>query len=111
MQDPRDFVEPALFMLQTIISELDFKCPTCRQTIKLHTLPQHREQGCTPVMTTPTVPTYIITLQEPDRKTAAAPSVPVEVQQPPPVPDDTTEQAPMEVPPSIANLLQASGLP
>ena len=109
MKDPKDFVEPAPFVLQTIISELDFKCPTCSQTIKLHKLPQHQEQGCAPVMTAPTVPTYRVTLQEPDPNTAAAPSVPAKVQQPPLVPSNTTEQVPMDVAPPAATLLQAPG--
>lgn len=102
MKEPKDFVEPAPFVLQTIISELDFKCPTCSQTIKLHKLPQHQEQGCAPVMTAPKVPTFRVTLQEPDANT-----VPAKVQQPPPVPSNTTEQVPVEVAPPAATLLQA----
>ena len=48
MEDPKVFVEPAPFVLQTIISELDFRCPTCSLTMKLQRLPQHQEEGCTP---------------------------------------------------------------
>ena len=65
LEDPKVFIEPAAFVLQTIISELDFKCPTCSQTVKLHKLPQHEEEGCTPV---PPMPTHRVTLnqREPD---------------------------------------------
>ena len=45
IENPKEFVEPAPFVLQKIISELDFQCPTCIQTIKLHQLPQHQEGG------------------------------------------------------------------
>ena len=81
LEDPKVFIEPAPFVLQTIISELDFKCPTCSQTVKLHKLPQHEEEGCTPV---PPMPTYRVTLNQPEPTTTAAeqhpaPSVPREV--------------------------------
>ena len=40
-------IEPALLVRRIIISELDFRCPTCIEIIKLHQLPQHQE-GCIP---------------------------------------------------------------
>ena len=47
IDDPKVSIEPALLVLRTIISELDFRCPTCIEIIKLHQLPQHQE-GCVP---------------------------------------------------------------
>ena len=40
-------IQPAPFVLRTILSELDLQCPTCTHTVKLHQLPQH-EENCTP---------------------------------------------------------------
>ena len=47
IENPEVSIEPAPFVLQTILSELEFRCSTCNQTIKLHQLPQHQE-GCMP---------------------------------------------------------------
>ena len=49
--NPYKFIEPAPFVLSTILSELDFQCPTCKHTVKLHPLPQHQEY-CIPSPTT-----------------------------------------------------------
>ena len=49
--NPNEFVEPAPFVLPTILSELDFQCPTWKHTVKLHRLPQHQEY-CIPSPTT-----------------------------------------------------------
>ena len=40
--NPNEFIEPAPFVLSTILSELDVQCPTCKHTVKLHQLPQHQ---------------------------------------------------------------------
>ena len=47
IDDPKMSIEPAPLVLRTIISELDFCCPTCTKIIKLHQLPKHQE-GCVP---------------------------------------------------------------
>lgn len=119
MQDPKGFVEPAPFVLQTMISALDFKCPTCRQSIKLHQLPHHQEQGCTPVTTAPPMPTCRVTLHEHEPNIAAAAAaaphpataVPADVPQPAPVPGYRAEQVQMEVvgPPPAADPIQTPG--
>ena len=49
--NPYKFIEPAPFVLSTILLELDFQCPTCKHTVKLHPLPQHQEY-CIPSPTT-----------------------------------------------------------
>ena len=56
IENPSEFIQPAPFVLQTILSEIDFKCPTCSQTVKLHQLPQHQE-GCIPNPTDTIAPT------------------------------------------------------
>ena len=61
IEDPKVSIQPAPFVLQTIISELDFQCPTCSQ-IKLHKLPEHQEQGCIPLTVSPPMPTYRVIL-------------------------------------------------
>ena len=43
IENPNEFIQPAPFVLRTILSELDFQCPMCFQTVKLHQLPQHQE--------------------------------------------------------------------
>ena len=48
IKNPRESIEPAPFVLQRIISELEFRCCTCIQAIKLHQLPQHQQEGCVP---------------------------------------------------------------
>lgn len=48
IENPGESIEPAPFVLQTIISELEFRCSTCSQAIKLHQLPQHQQEGCVP---------------------------------------------------------------
>ena len=87
---------------------------SCRS--KLHELPHHQERGCTPApaTTAPPLPAYRLTLREPDRNTAAAPttSVPAEIQQPAAVPGNITEQAQLQMPPApVANPLQAPAGP
>ena len=47
IENPKEFIQPAPFVLRTILSELDLQCPTCTHTVKLHQLPQH-EENCTP---------------------------------------------------------------
>ena len=56
--NPNEFIEPAPFVLRTILSELDFRCPTCKHTVKLHQLPQHQE--CC-IQSPTTAPTHILT--------------------------------------------------
>ena len=113
MGDPKTFVEPAPFVLQTIISELDFKCPTCRQIIKLGMLPQHQEQDCNPTTITPPMPTYKVTLHGPELNTAAVVQNPVPAEVPPPAPDpgNAAAQAPTQaqLPAPVANPLPAPG--
>lgn len=43
IENPNKFIEPAPFVLRTILSELDFRCPSCAHTVKLHQRPQHQE--------------------------------------------------------------------
>ena len=47
IENPKQFIQPAPFVLRTILSELDLQSPTCTHTVKLHQLPQH-EANCTP---------------------------------------------------------------
>ena len=54
IENPLEFIEPAPFVLRTILSKLDFQCPTCTHTIKLHQLPQHQESCIPNPVTTPT---------------------------------------------------------
>ena len=56
--NPNEFIEPAPFVLRTILSELDFRCPNCKHTVKLHQLPRHQE-CCFQSPTT--APTHILT--------------------------------------------------
>ena len=51
---PNKFIEPAPFVLRTILSELDFQCPTCKHTVQLHQLPQHQEYCIQSPTTAPT---------------------------------------------------------
>ena len=53
IENPQEFIEPAPFVLRTILPELDFQCPTCTHTIKLHQLPQHQESCIPNPVTTP----------------------------------------------------------
>ena len=53
IENPQEFIEPAPFVLRTILSELDFQCLTCTHTIKLHQLPQHQESCIPNPVTTP----------------------------------------------------------
>ena len=53
IENPQEFIEPAPFVLRTILSKLDFQCPTCTHTIKLHQLPQHQESCIPNPVTTP----------------------------------------------------------
>ena len=69
--NPNEFIKPAAFVLPTILSELDFQCPTCKHTVKLHQLPQHQEY-CIPSPTT--VSKHI--LAPPQRSVLAKPSPP-----------------------------------
>ena len=104
IEDPKEFAQPAPHVLQTIISELDFKFPTCSKTAKVHELPHHQEQGCTPAHATVAHPlsAYRLILHKHDHNTAAAPttSVPAEIPQPAADPDNITEQAQLQVPPA-----------
>ena len=52
--NPNKFIEPAPFVLRTILSELDFQCPTCKHTVQLHQLPQHQEYCIKSPTTAPT---------------------------------------------------------
>ena len=52
--NPNKFIEPAPFVLRTILSELDFQCPTCKHTVQLHQLPQHQEYCIQSPTTAPT---------------------------------------------------------
>ena len=54
IENPKEFIEPAPFVLQTILSELDLQCPTCTHTLKLHQLPQHQESCILNPITAPT---------------------------------------------------------
>ena len=72
--NPNEFIEPAPFVLPTIFSELDFRCPTRKHTVKLHQLPQHQEY-CIPSPTT--APTHILTPSQ--RSVSVKPSPPVPV--------------------------------
>ena len=40
--------------MQTILSELDFQCPACTHTIKLHQQPQHKKSCIPDPVTAPT---------------------------------------------------------
>ena len=100
MEDPKVFVEPAPFVLQTIISELDFRCPTCSQTMKLQRLPKHQEEGCTPPA--PPIPAYRLTLHEPKPNTAAAEQHPSNTVAPDvPPPGRTAAKAAPQIPTEI----------
>ena len=65
--NPNKFIEPAPFVLCTILSELDFQCPTC----KLHQLPQHQEY-C--IQSPTTALTHILTTSQ--RSVSVKPSPP-----------------------------------
>ncbi|CAH3026819.1 unnamed protein product, partial [Porites evermanni] len=82
-ENPQEFIEPAPFVLQTILSEPDFQCPTCTHTIKLHQLPQHQERA---VSVTPPPPPPVT----PPPALAAAPAVAEHV----PAPAQLTEPGP-----------------
>jgi len=64
IDNPEVSIEPAPLVLRTIISELDFHCPTCTQIIKLHQLPQHQE-GCIPGATVNPVVVALTTQRDP----------------------------------------------
>ena len=72
--NPNEFIEPAPFVLPTILSELDFQCPTCKHTVKLHQLPQHQEY-CIPSPTT--VSTHILAPSQRSVSARPSPLVPV----------------------------------
>ena len=69
--NPNKFIEPAPFVLRTILSELDFQCPTCKHTVQLHQLPQHQEY-C--IQSPTTAPTHILTPSQ--RSVSVKPSPP-----------------------------------
>ena len=72
--NPNEFIEPAPFVLPTILSELDFQCPTCKHTVKLHQLPQHQEY-CIPSPTT--VSKHILAPSQRSVSAKPSPLVPV----------------------------------
>lgn len=104
IEDPKASIQPAPFVLQTIISELDFQCPTCSQ-IKLHKLPEHQEQGCIPLTVSPPMPTYRVILRDPAADVPnPATEVPAKVP-PPQLPNTPTQiqlPAPVEANPLLA---------
>lgn len=81
-------IEPALLVRRIIISELDFRCPTCIEIIKLHQLPQHQE-GCVPG---PTVNLFVAPITQsnpvPIENPAILPNPPASV--PATIPDPAT---------------------
>ena len=72
--NPNKFIEPAPFVLRTILSELDFQCPTCKHTVKLHQLPQHQEY-C--IQSPTTAPTHVLTPSQRSVSVKPSPLVPV----------------------------------
>ena len=72
--NPNKFIEPAPFVLRTILSELDFQCPTCKHTVQLHQLPQHQEY-C--IQSPTTTPTHILTPSQRSVSVKPSPLVPV----------------------------------
>ena len=72
--NPNKFIEPAPFVLRTILSELDFQCPTGKHTVKLHQLPQHQEY-C--IQSPTTAPTHALTPSQRSVSVKPPPLVPV----------------------------------
>ena len=72
--NPNEFIEPAPFVLPSILSELDFQCPTCKHTVKLLQLPQHQEY-CIPSPTT--VSKHILAPSQRSVSAKPSPLVPV----------------------------------
>ena len=72
--NPNKFIEAAPFVLRTILSELDFQCPTCKHTVKLHQLPQHQEY-C--IQSPTTAPTHVLTPSQRSVSVKPPPLVPV----------------------------------
>ena len=72
--NPNKFIEPAPFVLRTILSELDFQCPTCKHTVQLHQLPQHQEY-C--IQSPTTAPTHVLTPSQRSVSVKPSPLVPV----------------------------------
>ena len=72
--NPNKFIEPAPFVLCTILSELDFRCPICKHTVQLHQLPQHLEY-C--IQSPTTAPTHVLTPSQRSVSVKPSPLVPV----------------------------------
>ena len=72
--NPNKFIEPAPFVLRTILSQLDFQYPTCKHTVQLHQLPQHQEY-CIQSLTT--APTHVLTPSQRSVSVKPSPLVPV----------------------------------
>ena len=62
------------FVLCTKLSELDFWCPTCKHTVKLHQLPLHQE-SC--IQSPTTAPTHIFTPSQRSVPVTPSPLAPV----------------------------------
>ena len=72
--NPNKFIEPAPFVLCTILSGLDFRCPICKHTVQLHQLPQHLEY-C--IQSPTTAPTHVLTPSQRSVSVKPSPLVPV----------------------------------